>query len=76
MAETDWQGLSDARFEKSATILELVESLADESSVPERTQGAPRRVPFPLRGLGPDDPQLHRPLQEGRSAGFPHADCQ
>ena len=37
MAETDWQGLSDARFEKSATILELVESLADESlSLKER----------------------------------------
>lgn len=31
MHEADWQGLSDARFEKSATILELVESLADES---------------------------------------------
>ena len=30
MSETDWQGLSDTRFEKSATILELVESLADE----------------------------------------------
>ena len=39
MAETDWQGLSDARFEKSATILELVESLADESlSLKERAQ--------------------------------------
>ena len=37
MAETDWQGLSDARFEKGATILELVESLADESlSLKER----------------------------------------
>jgi transposase InsO family protein len=37
MAETDWQGLSDTRFEKSATILELVESLADESlSLKER----------------------------------------
>ena len=37
MAETDWQGLSDARFEKSATILELVESLADEElSLKER----------------------------------------
>ncbi len=31
MIETDWQGLSDARFEKNATILELVESLAMES---------------------------------------------
>lgn len=31
MNETDWQCLSDSRFEKSATILELVESLADES---------------------------------------------
>jgi transposase InsO family protein len=39
MPETDWQGLSDARFEKSATILELVESLADESlSLKERAQ--------------------------------------
>jgi len=38
MHETDWQGLSDDRFEKSATILELVESLADESlSLKERT---------------------------------------
>lgn len=37
MPDTDWQGLSDARFEKSATILELVESLADESlSLKER----------------------------------------
>ena len=37
MADTDWQGLSDARFEKNATILELVESLADESlSLKER----------------------------------------
>ena len=39
MPENDWQGLSDARFEKGATILELVESLADESlSVKERRQ--------------------------------------
>lgn len=39
MAETDWQGLSDARFEKNATILALVESLADESlSLKERAQ--------------------------------------
>jgi transposase InsO family protein len=37
MHETDWQGLSDDRFEKSATILELVESLADDSlSLKER----------------------------------------
>ena len=37
MSDTDWQGLSDIRFEKSATILELVESLADESlSLKER----------------------------------------
>ncbi len=37
MPDTDWQGLSDARFEKSATILELVESLADEGlSLAER----------------------------------------
>jgi len=39
MHEPDWQGLSDARFEKSATILELVESLADEAlSLKERKQ--------------------------------------
>lgn len=39
MADTDWQGLSDARFEKNAIILELVESLADESlSLKERSQ--------------------------------------
>jgi putative transposase len=39
MAETDWHFLSDTRFEKSATILELVESLADESlSLKERSQ--------------------------------------
>jgi putative transposase len=39
MRESDWQGLSDARFEKSANILELVESLADESlSLHERRQ--------------------------------------
>ncbi|MCJ7612553.1 MAG: DDE-type integrase/transposase/recombinase [Candidatus Aminicenantes bacterium] len=39
MYGTDWQGLSDARFEKSATILELIESLADESlSLNERRQ--------------------------------------
>jgi len=31
IAETNWQGLSDTRFEKSAIILELVESLVDES---------------------------------------------
>ena len=31
MHQTDWQSLSDARFEKSATILELVESLSDEA---------------------------------------------
>jgi putative transposase len=31
MRETDWCLLSDARFEKSSAILELVESLADES---------------------------------------------
>jgi putative transposase len=31
MFETDWQALSDARFEKSSIILELVESLNDES---------------------------------------------
>lgn len=38
MTETDWQGLSDARFEKSSTILELVESLADEKlSLKERS---------------------------------------
>ena len=37
MSDTDWQGLSDTRFEKSATILELVESLADEKlSLKER----------------------------------------
>ena len=37
MAETDWQDLSDARFEKSAIILELVESLTDEElSLKER----------------------------------------
>jgi transposase len=37
MSEPDWHGLSDIRFEKSATILELVESLADESlSLKER----------------------------------------
>ena len=39
MSETDWQGLSDTRFEKSYTILELVESLADEElSLKERAQ--------------------------------------
>jgi putative transposase len=39
MAENDWQSLSEARFQKSATILELVESLADESlSLNERRQ--------------------------------------
>ncbi len=39
MLDNDWQGLSEARFEKSATILELVESLADESLSPnERRQ--------------------------------------
>ena len=39
MSDTDWQGLSDIRFEKSATILELVESLADESlSLKERAE--------------------------------------
>jgi len=31
MLETDWKGLSDARFEKNTAILELVESLAMES---------------------------------------------
>jgi len=31
MPETDWHGLSEAHFEKSAAIIELVESLADES---------------------------------------------
>lgn len=31
MRESDWKSLSDARFEKSVTILELVESLSDES---------------------------------------------
>lgn len=35
MRETDWQDLSDARFEKNATILELVEVLADESLSPK-----------------------------------------
>ncbi len=35
MHHTDWRGLSDARFLKSATILELVESLADESLSPK-----------------------------------------
>ena len=39
MLENDWQGLSEAHFEKSANILELVESLADESlSLKERRQ--------------------------------------
>ena len=39
MLENDWQGLSEARFEKSANILELVESLADGSLSPnERRQ--------------------------------------
>ncbi|MGO8694019.1 MAG: DDE-type integrase/transposase/recombinase, partial [Rectinemataceae bacterium] len=39
MAETDWQDLSDTRFEKNSTILELVESLADESlSLKERKE--------------------------------------
>jgi putative transposase len=39
MHEPDWQGLSDTHFEKSANILELVESLADESlSLNERRQ--------------------------------------
>ncbi len=39
MPDTDWQGLSDARYEKSATILELVESLADEGlSLNERRE--------------------------------------
>jgi transposase InsO family protein len=34
MHEDDWRGLSDARFEKSSTILTLVESLADEALSP------------------------------------------
>lgn len=39
MHEADWIGLSDARFLKSTTILELVESLVDESlSHEERRQ--------------------------------------
>jgi len=39
MHEPDWQGLSDVRFEKSASIIELVESLVDESlSSTERGQ--------------------------------------
>jgi len=39
MHETDWQGLSDSRFEKNTTILELVESLSDEAlSLKERKQ--------------------------------------
>ena len=39
MPENDWQGLSEANFEKSTTIIELVESLADESlSLNERRQ--------------------------------------
>ena len=35
MPQPDWQGLSEARFQKSANILELVESLADESLSPK-----------------------------------------
>jgi transposase InsO family protein len=35
MHENDWQGLSEAEFEKNATIIELVESLADESLSPD-----------------------------------------
>jgi len=39
MPENDWQSLSEAHFEKSANIIELVESLADESlSLKERRQ--------------------------------------
>jgi len=39
MSDTDWQGISDASFEKSSIILELVESLADESlSLKERRE--------------------------------------
>jgi transposase InsO family protein len=39
MPNTDWHSLSDARYEKSATILELVESLADEGlSLKERKE--------------------------------------
>jgi len=39
MTETDWQGIPDVSFEKNSTILELVESLADESlSLKERAQ--------------------------------------
>jgi transposase InsO family protein len=34
MHENDWRFLSDARFEKSSTILTLVESLADEALSP------------------------------------------
>jgi hypothetical protein len=35
MHENDWQGLSEAEFEKNTTIIELVESLADESLSPD-----------------------------------------
>lgn len=35
MHESDWQGLSDARFQKNALILELVESLEDDSLSPK-----------------------------------------
>jgi transposase InsO family protein len=39
MTETDWQCLSEARFEKSASIIELVEALADDSlSLKDRQQ--------------------------------------
>jgi transposase InsO family protein len=34
MHKDDWRGLSDAHFEKSSTILSLVESLADETLSP------------------------------------------
>ncbi len=39
MTETDWRALSEARFEKSAAIIELVESLTDDGlSLKERQQ--------------------------------------
>ena len=72
MAENDWQSLSEAHFEKSANILELVESLADESlSLKERRQLRDEYRHATASRIGRS--ATTSPVTGRRSASLPHA---
>ena len=74
MSETDWRALSEARFEKSAAIIELVESLTDDGLTDGVCVVHPRLLERVIRGT-PRGPDRFRDRDDERRQGMVRSHC-